>query len=154
MAMKLRTQPLDAPLPTTPGMGRRSKGHNRRARMPYQAFSRGLGKQISLQPYQPPSIDIPMNVSYQLPSISVALGRKRGIPLAYNRIETDPRKLGGVPVIKGTRIPVAAILACLADGYSRAEVLQDFKGISEEDIKEALLFACDLTNKPGSLKPN
>lgn len=41
-------------------------------------------------------------------------------------IERNPQKLGGVPVIKGTRISVAQILAELAEGLSIEEVAQDF----------------------------
>ena len=38
-------------------------------------------------------------------------------------IETNPKVLGGQPVIKGTRIPVARIVALYIQGYK----LKDFK---------------------------
>ncbi len=41
-------------------------------------------------------------------------------------IELNPAKCGGVPVLKGTRISVAQILAEMGEGQSAAEVAQDF----------------------------
>lgn len=38
-------------------------------------------------------------------------------------IETNPKILGGQPVIKGTRIPVARVVALYVQGYK----LKDFK---------------------------
>jgi uncharacterized protein (DUF433 family) len=40
-----------------------------------------------------------------------------------NIIETNPKILGGDPVIRGTRIPVARIMALVVHGYK----LKDFK---------------------------
>lgn len=41
-------------------------------------------------------------------------------------VERNPAKLGGVPVLKGTRISVAQILAELGEGQSAEEVADDF----------------------------
>lgn len=38
-------------------------------------------------------------------------------------IQINPRILGGMPVIKGTRIPVSRVIALFLQGYN----LQDFK---------------------------
>jgi uncharacterized protein (DUF433 family) len=48
-------------------------------------------------------------------------------------VERNPAKLGGVPVIKGTRISVAQVLAELGEGRNTEEVAADF------DLDEALL---------------
>jgi uncharacterized protein (DUF433 family) len=40
----------------------------------------------------------------------------------FERIEIDPRRCGGTPVIRGTRIPVAVLLDQLAAGESRRHV--------------------------------
>lgn len=59
----------------------------------------------------------------------------------FNRVECNPRILGGTPIVRGTRIPVSTILACVADGYSRKEIRQEYPRLTDEDIAEALLYA-------------
>ena len=41
-------------------------------------------------------------------------------------VERNPAKLGGVPVLKGTRISVAQVLAELGEGQSAEEIADDF----------------------------
>ena len=57
------------------------------------------------------------------------------------RISLNPRVLSGKPVIKGTRLSVEYILNLLAHGATEAEILDEYKGISKEDIRACLLFA-------------
>ena len=45
----------------------------------------------------------------------------------HDCVEFNPDKLGGVPVLKGTRMSLAQILAELAEGRSTAEVADDFE---------------------------
>ena len=61
----------------------------------------------------------------------------------HPRIEVNPNILSGKPVIRGTRIPVEAIVRKLGDGATIAEVLDDFPRLTEEDIRAALSFAAD-----------
>jgi len=56
-------------------------------------------------------------------------------------IEVDAEKLGGKPVIKGTRVSVELILEKLAAGDSIEDVLEAYPHLSKEDIKRALAFA-------------
>ena len=58
-----------------------------------------------------------------------------------NRIEIDPRVCGGKPVIRGTRIPVAMLVAELAEGHSWADIRRGYPEITEEDIRAALQYA-------------
>jgi uncharacterized protein (DUF433 family) len=58
-----------------------------------------------------------------------------------DRIEIDPRRCGGTPVIKGTRIPVAVVLDQLADGETWQSVLAGYPELTREDIRAALIFA-------------
>jgi uncharacterized protein (DUF433 family) len=59
----------------------------------------------------------------------------------FERIEIDPRRCGGSPVIKGTRIPVAVILDHLAAGKSWDYILEGFPGLTSDDVRAALEFA-------------
>lgn len=61
--------------------------------------------------------------------------------MAFTRISIDHRIMGGVPCIRGTRIPVAMLVRMIADGADIAELLEDYPQLSEEDIREALRFA-------------
>jgi uncharacterized protein (DUF433 family) len=57
------------------------------------------------------------------------------------RIVLDPRVMVGKPVIKGTRLSVEYILNLLAHGATVTEILDEYKGITPEDIQACLLFA-------------
>ncbi len=57
------------------------------------------------------------------------------------RIVVDPKIMVGKPVIKGTRIPVDAIIKRLAEGMTIEEILEDYPRITKEDIKAALRYA-------------
>lgn len=57
------------------------------------------------------------------------------------RIEVNPRILGGKPVIRGTRIPVYLILELLSAGYDFKRILRAYPTLKEEDIKAAVEYA-------------
>jgi len=57
------------------------------------------------------------------------------------RITLNPKVMVGKPVIKGTRLTVEYILGLLAHGATSAEILQEYEGLSEEDIQACLIFA-------------
>ncbi|MBI2444058.1 MAG: DUF433 domain-containing protein [Candidatus Magasanikbacteria bacterium] len=59
-------------------------------------------------------------------------------------IEINPKKLGGKPVIKGTRIAVEQILRLLAAGVPAEEIRQDFPQLSQEQILAAVTYASKL----------
>lgn len=60
----------------------------------------------------------------------------------YPGIEVKKEVKGGVPVIKGTRVPVEVILEALASGLSPEEVAREYE-LTEEDIRSALAFASE-----------
>ncbi len=62
-----------------------------------------------------------------------------------NRIDINPNICHGKPVIKGTRVLVSTILGALGGGDSIEQVLEDYPGITAEDIRAALTFAGDLS---------
>ena len=57
------------------------------------------------------------------------------------RIVVDPKIMVGKPVIKGTRIPVDAIIHRIAEGSTVEEIIQDYPRITRKDIKAALEYA-------------
>lgn len=57
------------------------------------------------------------------------------------RIELDPKVMVGKPVIKGTRLTVEYIINLLAHGTTIDEILNEYEGLTPEDIQACLLFA-------------
>jgi uncharacterized protein (DUF433 family) len=57
------------------------------------------------------------------------------------RITLDPQILTGKPIIKGTRLAVEFILELLAEGWSEADVLRNYPGLTREDIQACLAYA-------------
>jgi uncharacterized protein (DUF433 family) len=47
----------------------------------------------------------------------------------------------GKPVIRGTRLTVEFVLNLLAHGTTLEEILNEYKGLTTEDIQACLLFA-------------
>ncbi len=56
-------------------------------------------------------------------------------------ITVDPYQMGGVPCIRGLRIPVATVIGMLADGLREEEILAAYPDLVVEDIRNALAFA-------------
>ncbi len=59
----------------------------------------------------------------------------------FDRITLDPAQMGGLPCIRGLRIPVTTVIGQLAAGRSYGEVLKDFPELEREDILAALEYA-------------
>ena len=58
-----------------------------------------------------------------------------------NRIVINSEVMVGKPVIEGTRLTVEYILNLLAHGASISEILEEYDGLVEADIRACLLFA-------------
>ncbi|MBZ5593571.1 MAG: DUF433 domain-containing protein [Acidobacteriia bacterium] len=61
--------------------------------------------------------------------------------MKFERITISANHMGGVPCIRGLRIPVATVLKMLAAGMSDDEILADYPDLEPQDIREALRFA-------------
>lgn len=57
-----------------------------------------------------------------------------------SRITVDPHQMGGVPCIRGLRIPVATVAGMVRDGMTEAEILADYPDLETEDIDEAVRY--------------
>ena len=60
-----------------------------------------------------------------------------------NRIVIDPKRHGGEPCIKGTRVPVSIIVASIADGDTEEVLLASYPSLTREDIRAALKYAAE-----------
>ena len=65
------------------------------------------------------------------------------VAMKFERVTTNPRQMGGVPCLRGLRIPVATVVALVAEGRTTKEILGEYPDLQAEDIREALLFAAE-----------
>ena len=57
------------------------------------------------------------------------------------RIVSDPRILGGKPVVEGTRISVEQLLGLLAKGMTVESICASYPVLVPEDVRGALAWA-------------
>ena len=63
--------------------------------------------------------------------------------MAFKRITIDPDKMSGVPCIRDLRMPVATVVAMVAEGMTNDQILQAHPDLEHEDIREALQYAAE-----------
>jgi uncharacterized protein (DUF433 family) len=63
--------------------------------------------------------------------------------MKFTRITVDGDKMGGFPCIRGLRVPVATVVAMVADGMTEREILDAYPYLEPEDTKEALRYAAE-----------
>ena len=63
------------------------------------------------------------------------------------RISIDPSVCFGKPCIHGHRIWVSLILDLLAEGASMSDILADYPGLVEDDIRACLAYASEMTRE-------
>lgn len=61
-----------------------------------------------------------------------------------DRIIVDADVLVGKPVIKGTRLAVEFIIDLLAQGWSEQDILENYPGVTHEDIASCLSYAGEI----------
>ena len=62
-------------------------------------------------------------------------------------VELNPGVMGGMPVVKDTRFPLARVFAELADGLSVAEIADDYS-VDEEVLKQIMDAFAGYFGKP------
>lgn len=61
--------------------------------------------------------------------------------MTFERITINPDVMGGLPCIRGMRMPVATAVGMVADGMSADDVLDNFPDLEAEDIAEAVRYS-------------
>lgn len=59
----------------------------------------------------------------------------------FTRITVHPDQMGGIPCIRGLRIPVATIVGMVSEGMAESDILKAYPDLEPEDIREALRYA-------------
>jgi uncharacterized protein (DUF433 family) len=63
--------------------------------------------------------------------------------MKFERITVDPSQMGGVPCIRGSRIPVATVVGLIAEGMDETEILNSYPDLEPNDIRQALRYAAE-----------
>ncbi len=63
--------------------------------------------------------------------------------MSFARVTIDPEVMGGMPCIRGMRIPVATIVAMIADQMTSVEIVAELPDLEPEDVAEALRYAAE-----------
>ena len=63
--------------------------------------------------------------------------------MRFTRITVDPRQMNGVPCIRGLRVPVATVVAMVAEGMTASQIVAAYPDLEPEDVQEALHYAAD-----------
>jgi len=61
----------------------------------------------------------------------------------HGRITSDPQVMVGKPVVKGTRLSVEFLIEQLANGWSEADLLASYPGLSREDLQACYAFVAE-----------
>jgi uncharacterized protein (DUF433 family) len=64
--------------------------------------------------------------------------------LSNSRITIDPAILVGKPVVRGTRLSVEFLIGLMADGWQEADILNNYPGLTHEDLSACLAYARDV----------
>lgn len=64
-----------------------------------------------------------------------------------SRITIDPKVCFGKPCIRGHRIWVSLILDLLASGMSSEEILDEYPGIEEADIRACIAYGAEMARE-------
>jgi uncharacterized protein (DUF433 family) len=74
----------------------------------------------------------------------IAATPEREAPVAiFKRTTVKPDQMGGVPCIRGLRIPGATVVGMVSEGMPETEILKAFPDLELEDIREALRYAAE-----------
>jgi uncharacterized protein (DUF433 family) len=63
--------------------------------------------------------------------------------MRFTRITVDAQQMGGVPCIRGLRIPVATVVGMVAEGMAETEIVRLYPDLVPADVREALFYAAE-----------
>ena len=93
--------------------------------------------------YQPLTVARSFAVHIQVSAEAMTIARSSAVR-PHDRIAVDANILGGEPHIRGTRIPIAAILDGLAEGLTPNELCEHYPRLTCEDIQAASKYAAEM----------
>jgi uncharacterized protein (DUF433 family) len=107
----------------------------------FEGFARG-GSSVTKSKAKTPSRNVSGHPKTKGQTSGHETGMKREDLLA--RIIIDPNVCHGKPCIRGHRIWVSLILDFLAGGMTPKEILDDYPGIEEADIRACIAYGAEM----------
>jgi uncharacterized protein (DUF433 family) len=74
------------------------------------------------------------------------------VPSSLDRITINPNKMNGQPCIRDLRLTVSRVIELLQTYPDRSELYREFPELTEEDIKQAMMYA-DINSKESMKAP-
>jgi uncharacterized protein (DUF433 family) len=59
----------------------------------------------------------------------------------YTRITVNSEQVGGVPCIRGLRVPVATVVGMVSDGMTEKEIIEAYPDLEYEERELPLVYA-------------
>lgn len=72
--------------------------------------------------------------------------------MMLERITINEGQMGGMPCLRGLRMPVAAVVGLVASGMTSSAILVEPPELEDEDIWEALRYAAEALRERAVLK--
>ena len=69
----------------------------------------------------------------------------------HPRVAVDPDVQGGYPVVRGTRVPVDAVVGLWEEGFTVGEIRNEYPDLTAEDVEDALAYDLDARGEPSGL---
>jgi uncharacterized protein (DUF433 family) len=130
-------QPGENAVVANPSIG--ELGRNSLGFLPDSGYDAGPDRRSppSLEPARSPI------VGRRARTVAADLWHNRELVMRYERITLQPDQMGGQPCIRSLRIPVATVVAMVADGMTHDEILAAYPDLERDDIGEALRYAAE-----------
>jgi uncharacterized protein (DUF433 family) len=103
----------------------------------------GLPGQIGFKPAKPPTVEQRRAADDEIRKIFAYYSPAPTTMAEHSRITLAPEVLAGKPVIRGTRLSVEFVIGLMADGWTEADILRNYPGVTHEDIIARLAYARD-----------
>jgi len=63
-------------------------------------------------------------------------------------VESDPQRVHGARVFRGTRLPISIVFECLAKGATIADIIEWYGGVTEDQVEQVISFVADSLQEP------
>lgn len=89
----------------------------------------------------------PMMASLESIVLTAGQAKLTCMATTHAAIISDPEVMDGLPVIRGTRIPVYLILELLEAGLTIEQIRVEYPHLSREQVQAAARYACELASR-------
>ena len=63
-------------------------------------------------------------------------------------VESDPQRVHGAWVLRGTRLPISIVFECLAKGASIDDIITWYGGVTRDQIEQVINFVAESLQEP------